>query len=243
MIRKLSLILLMPVFLLGGCASHEKEYMSLPVHSTFTATAPEARNDLRLEPYRIQIGDVLDIRLYLNPELNDEVTVRPDGMISTSLVQDVMAYGQTPGQLQQALTAAYKASLSDPKLTVMVRSFAPQRIYVLGEVTTPSELVYIGPSLTVLQAIARAGGMRNSADTAHVLILHRGAGDVEKVYIASYDAATMGQNGNDSRLAPDDIVFVPRTGVADSYLYYQQHLQQFLPPSFGLGYQLNPGHT
>jgi len=241
MIRKL-LIVFLPLLFLSGCASHEKEYASFPAHSAFAPSAPEAQANLTFDPYRIQIGDVLAIRLYLNPELNDEVTVRPDGMISTSLVQDVMAYGQTPGQLQQTLTAAYRTSLSDPKLTVMVRSFAPSRVYVLGEVTTPGEMVYIGPNLTVLQAIARAGGVRNSGDTRHVLILHRGAGDAQQVFLANYDAAVLGLNANDTRLAPYDIVFVPRTGVADTYLNYQQYIQQFLPASFGLGYQLNPGH-
>ncbi len=219
-----------------------------PAHATPSEfapqSAPESTPESILPPYRIQIGDTLDIRLFLNPELNEEVTVRPDGMISTSIVQDIMAYDRTPAQLQQALIHVYKNNLKDPKLTVIVRSFAPTRVYVMGEVAQPGELVSVGPNLTILQAIARAGGVKNSANTSHILVMRRGAGRETKVMEADYDAAASGRDPHaDARLAPYDVVYVPRTGIADAYLYYQQYLQQFVPTSFGLSYQLNPSNT
>ena len=84
----------------------------------------------KLPPYRIQIGDQLDLKLILNPELNESVVVRPDGMISTSVVQDVMAYGRTPAELKSELVGAYKTQLSKPELKVIVKNFAPTRVYV-----------------------------------------------------------------------------------------------------------------
>ena len=65
-----------------------------PAPAAYTANLP---------PYRIQVGDVLDVRLLLNPELNEEVTVRPDGHISTTAVSDALAYGRTPAELADTL--------------------------------------------------------------------------------------------------------------------------------------------
>lgn len=203
-------------------------------------TLPTLEQANELEPYRMQIGDVIDVKLMLNPELNDQITVRPDGMISTTVAQDVPAYGRTPGELRDDLVNQYKQFLTDPHITVMLRSFAPNRVYVAGEVNNPGEFITVGPNLTLLQAIARAGGVKNSAQTDKIIILRRGASEAPKAYAANYTAAASGTSpGSDVRLASYDVVYVPRSDVGDVYLHYQQYLQQFLPPSFGLGYQLN----
>jgi polysaccharide export outer membrane protein len=202
---------------------------------------PSVKPAAHLHPYQLQIGDVIDVKFMLNPELNDEVTVQPDGLISTSVVQDIHAYGLTPGELRKQLVTEYKNQLKNPHLTVVVRSFAPNRIYVLGEVNAPGEFITIGPNLTLLQAVARAGGLKNSARPDEIVILRRGAGDESEAFAADYKAAVSGADpGSDVRLAPYDVVYVPRSGVADIYLYFQQYLQQFVPDSFGLSYQINP---
>ena len=85
-----------------------------------------------LPPYRIQVGDVLEVRLMLNPELNEEVTVRPDGHISTTAVPDAIAIGKTPAELADNLRKIYGRDLQNPRLSVVVRSFAPTRVYVGG---------------------------------------------------------------------------------------------------------------
>ena len=195
-----------------------------------------------LPSYQIQIGDVLSLKLLLNPELEEQVTVRPDGKISTAVAQNVMAYGLTPEELQEELNERYAKHLSDPNVAVIVRSFAPTRFYVLGEVNEPGEYISVGPNLTLLQAIAMAGDIKNSADLKEVIILRRGAGDSPKAYRASYNEATSGLAPEaDVRLAAYDVVYVPKTAIADAYVLYQQSIQQFLRPSvgFGFGYDLN----
>ncbi|MCB1782663.1 MAG: polysaccharide export protein [Alphaproteobacteria bacterium] len=204
--------------------------------------APVAPVAEKLEPYRMQVGDVLEIKLLLNPELEEQVTVRPDGMISTAVTQNVMAFGRTPEDLQADLNERYKKHLTDPHVAVTVKNFAPTRIYVLGEVNSPGEYISIGPSLTLLQALARAGGLKNSALTRQIMILRRGSADNPEVYSADYDSATSGlQPGADVRLAAYDVVYVPRTAVAENYKNYEQYIQQFIRPALGLslGYQLN----
>ncbi|HEU5048437.1 MAG TPA: polysaccharide biosynthesis/export family protein [Rickettsiales bacterium] len=195
------------------------------------------------QPYHFQVGDVMDIKVLMSPELNDQVVVRPDGMISTTIAHDVQAYGKTPAELREELENVYSKQLLNPQVSVILRSFAPERIYVTGEVNTPGEFVTVGPELTLLQAIARAGGVKNDAST-DLIILRRGQGDKPIAYAANYLAAVSGKDpASDVRLAPFDVVYVPRSGVGNAYLYFQQYVQQFVPVSFGLNYQINPTTT
>lgn len=193
-----------------------------------------------LAPYRIQVGDVLGIRLMLNPELNEEVTVRPDGHISTTVIQDEVAYGRTIPDLIASLTRAYSAELRSPKLNVVVRSFAPTRTYVGGEVNSPGEFVTVGPTLTLAQAIARAGGLKiMTGDENKIFIIRRGPGDVPQFLSVRFNDVMWGRDpAADVRLAPYDVVFVSRSGIAEVYRFFNQYLLQFVPVSWGFTYVL-----
>lgn len=217
---------------LSACAA-TGEIAKLPsLPTTVTPVAPVADT---LGPYHLQIGDVLDLKFPLNPELNESVTVRPDGMVSTSVVEDVPAYNLTVAELNAELKEAYREELTQPKISVVVRSFAPTRIYVSGEVASPGEFIVVGPTLTLTQAIARAGGTLNSADGTHVMVLRRGSSEQSQAFVANYYAATQGGDpAQDARLAPYDVVFVPKSGAALAYKNYQQYLQQYVTPSLGV---------
>jgi polysaccharide export outer membrane protein len=194
-----------------------------------------------LPPYHIQVGDVLEVRLLLNPELNEEVTVRPDGHVSTTAVSDMLAYGRTPAELADSLRNVYGRDLQKPRLSVVVKSFAPTRVYVGGEVNTPGEFVTVGPTLTLSQAVARAGGTKLSSDDTSVFIIRRGPTDKPEFLSTSWKALRQGRDPNaDVRLAPYDVVYVPKLGIAEVYQFYNQYIGQFANPSFGFSYLLNP---
>lgn len=196
-----------------------------------------------LEPYRIQVGDILDVRLMLNPELNEEITVRPDGHISTTVTKDELAYGRTVPELDAALARDYGQVLKNPRLSVIVKSFAPNRFYVGGEVNNPGEFITVGPTLTLSQAIARAGGLKTmSGDEDKVFIIRRGPNDVPQFFSVRFQDIMWGKNpASDVRLAPYDVVFVPRSGIAEVYRFFNQYLLQFVPVSWGFSYVVNPG--
>lgn len=78
--------------------------------------------------YHVQVGDELAIRLFLTPELNEDVTVRPDGRITTQLVEAVPAAGRTPEEIAATLRGAYGNELRDPRITVEVKSYTPLRV-------------------------------------------------------------------------------------------------------------------
>jgi polysaccharide export outer membrane protein len=207
------------------------------------APPPRAAGDQAAapSPYRVQVGDVLGVRLYVAPELNEDVTVRPDGRITTTLAQSVPAAGRTSDAIAEDLRVQYAQELKNPQLTVEVKSASPSRIYVAGEVVAPGEFFEQGPNLTLLQAVARAGGLRPSGDPAHVFILRRGDGDLPTVLHVRYRQAAAGRDPNaDLRLRPFDIVYVPKTGIARIYQWFNQHFQQFVPVNWGFSYNVNP---
>jgi polysaccharide export outer membrane protein len=211
---------------------------NLPPAPLEPAASPLSAN---LPPYRIQVGDVLEVRLMLNPELNEEVTVRPDGHVSTTAVPDAVAYGKTPVELADALRKVYARDLQNPRLSVVVKSFAPTRVYVAGEVTTPGEFITVGPTLTLSQAIARAGGTKLSSDDTSVFIIRRGPSDKPEFLSTKWKALRQARDSDaDVRLAPYDVVYVPKLGIAEVYQFYNQYIGQFANPSFGFSYTLNP---
>ena len=87
---------------------------------------------------------MLGVRLLLNPDLNEDVVVRPDGHMSTTVVRDELARGRTVPELTTALTRDYTSILRNPRLNVVLRTFSPTRIYVGGEVAKPGESVTAG---------------------------------------------------------------------------------------------------
>jgi polysaccharide export outer membrane protein len=191
--------------------------------------------------YRVQTGDVLGVRLYMNPELDEDVTVRPDGRIGTTLAQSVPAAGRLPEQIAADLHAIYARELKDPNLTVEVKTPSPARVFVAGEVMAPGEYDSAGAPLTLLQAVARAGGLRPTGDAAHVFILRRGADNRPGIFAADYQGAAGGRRGaSDVTLASFDVVVVPKNGISEVYLWFNQHFQQFVPVSWGFSYNVNP---
>lgn len=231
----LALITFSLMFILSGCLSESHKSDLPPAPKT-----PQPMPVSKLDPYLIQVGDVLEIKPLLNPELNEQVTVRPDGMISTALVTDMQAYGRRVSEVQNDLNVRYSYQLLHPRVSVILRSFAPNRVYVTGEVNTPGEFVTVGPNLTLLQALSRAGGLKNSAGIDNMIIVRHGAGNKPTAYQVNYRSAASGSDvTSDVRLAPYDVVYVPRSGIGDAYLHFQQYVQQFVPASFGVSYQLN----
>lgn len=195
------------------------------------------------KPYRIQVGDVLAIRLLLNPDLNEEVVVRPDGHISTSIVRDELAYGRTVPELTFALRNDYASILHNSHLTVVLKTFSPTRIYVGGEVNKPGESISVGLNPTLSQVIARAGGLKGG-DEDEVFVIRRGRNDVPQfVSVRLRDVVRTHDPEADFRLASYDVVYVPRDGIAEVRRFLDEFLVWIVPVIWGFSYNINPGST
>jgi protein involved in polysaccharide export with SLBB domain len=188
------------------------------------------------QEYRVQVGDQLDVKFFYNPELNEQVTVRPDGRISLQLVHEIMVAGLTPAQLTDLLTKKYAPELKRPEITVIVRSFGAHKIYVDGEVTKPGMVPLIG-FMTVLQAISQAGGMKDTARTSEVVIIRRGENNEPLVSRVNLRRVINGTDmSQDITLKSFDIVYVPRSPIANVNVWVDQYIRKNIPISTGFGY-------
>ena len=191
---------------------------------------PSAPARPELGEYRIQAGDELEIRFPLNPELNVNSFVRPDGKISPKLIDEVYAEGRTPMELTAHLGNAYSSELRDPEIAVIVRSMAA-RVYVDGQIAKPGQYVWTR-QITAMQAIARAGGFLDTADTTHIVVLRRSGDGAQQVIEIDLDDATSGKGDNiDVYLAPYDLVLVHESGVSEVNVWVDQYIRQNIPIS------------
>lgn len=234
MTKKVVGITFLVLFFLSGCSPVVKNPTPITypgIQTTYAYTEQE---------YRLQVGDQLDVKFFYNPELNEQVTVRPDGRISLQLVHEIIAVGLTPKELTDLLTKKYAPELKKPEITVIVRSFSAQKIYVDGEVTKPGMVPLIG-FMSVLQAISQAGGMKDTARTSEVVIIRRGENHHPLVGKVNLDKAINGTDmGQDIILSPFDIVYVPKSTIANVDVWVDQYVRKILPISIstGLGYYL-----
>ncbi len=214
--------------------------------------APQGRPVTTLDPgltvrpvqseYRITPGDVLDIKFFYNPELNETIMVRPDGRISLQLAGEVMAAGLTPEELKKALSDRYSKDINRPDIAVIVRSFNMQRAYIDGEVVRPGMLPLAGP-VTVHQAVAAAGGFKESARRTDVIIIRRPPGSPPVPLKVNMEQVLEGDNAQDVLLAPFDIVYVPRSAIAEVNKFVDLYLRRNIPvgAGVGVGWTLNNG--
>jgi polysaccharide biosynthesis/export protein len=210
-------VFLLAVASLVGCA-----------HRTPEARPPVAMPVNPDAPYRIKVGDTLDIRFYKTPELNVEVPVRSDGMVSLELINDVRAAGYSPPELAQELTRLYADELTDPKVTVIVRGFGGQ-VFVQGDGIGRPSAVPFADGLTALQAIAAAGGMNTLARRSNVVLIRRENG-AWKGYTMDLRRPLEGEDFvQDVQLQPQDIVYVPRKRISNVNLFVQQYIQDNIP--------------
>jgi polysaccharide export outer membrane protein len=140
-----------------------------------------------------------------------DLLVRSDGRVSLPYVGDVDAAGVTPMQLDSALTSRFSEVLREPNLSVILRAPAEKLVYVLGQVKTPGGFPY-ETKLTVLQALALAGGIERGAKTSHVLVIRRKGPEKVVGIEVNVASVTSGYNvQNDIWLRNYDILYVPKT--------------------------------
>src|SRR4051794_22624024 len=137
-------------------------------------TAPAAANsksDPKSDDYVIGNGDELAVNVWKEPEISRTVPVRPDGKITLPLVGEVVAAGMTPRNLEANLTKQLTSFVASPSVTVSVQTVHSQKFNIVGEVNRPGVYELNGPPMTVLDALALAGGLKDFAKSKKIYIL------------------------------------------------------------------------
>ena len=181
-----------------------------------------------IDEYVLQPYDTLEIKFFRDADLNEVVTIRPDGMISLQMIDEVRAAGLTPSQLDSVLTQKYSLLLKQVMITVFVRSFSDQKIYVGGEVYHP-RVIHMKERMNALQAVFIAGGFKPDADVSDVVIISRGPDQRPIARRVNLKRALKGRlTFEEYRLRAHDIVFVPKTSLAKAD-QFMTHVYNFLP--------------
>ena len=159
------------------------------------------------EEYKLGGGDKLRIEVYKDTQLSQSVQIRPDGKVTMPLIGDLEASGRTALELRDTIAQRLKEYVNNPVVTVIVVEATAAVAYITGEVNHPGSVALHGGPLTVLQAIAIAGGLKDFADAKNIRVMRRSPSGVQTLTF-NYKEAIRG-GGPTLYLRPGDTVVVP----------------------------------
>lgn len=191
-------VALLAALFVAGCAS---TYPPAPPQ----AAQPEYR-------YIIGPGDALNIVVWRNPELSSTVPVRPDGRVTTPLVEDMVAQGKNPSELAREIETALKKYLQDPVVTVVVQSFGggnSEQVRVLGQAVKPATLPY-RQNMTLLDVMIAVGGLTDFA-AGNRAVLIRGAENNKGYNVRLADLIKRGDVSANIQVLPGDVIIIPES--------------------------------
>jgi polysaccharide export outer membrane protein len=175
----------------------------LPLHADDTHVTPTAGQTLE---FRLGPEDVLDVFVWKEPDLSTTITVRPDGKVSLPLAGELDASGKTATQMQQEVTEKLAQFIKQPVVTVIVKQINSLKISVLGEVRKP-DIYKIKNRVTVLDAVAMAGGFTDLARPNRIVVLRKTPAGPER-FIVNVNQLVEDKNGTPFYLEPLDTVYV-----------------------------------
>ena len=198
---KVGLILL--ATLLSGCSSNST-LPSATLHPSNTA-------DINTYKYLIGAGDVLNIFVWRNPEVSGSFIVRPDGMITTSLVEDIKVTGKTPTELARSIEEILATYLRDPIVTVTVENFVgpfSEQIRVIGEAAQPRAINYT-QHMTLLDVMIQVGGLTEFADGNDAVLIRIEDGKQKQYQVMIDQLLKDGEIRANVDMLPGDIIIIP----------------------------------
>jgi polysaccharide export outer membrane protein len=175
--------------------------------------AQNAVTTQKSEPYLIGAGDVLNVFVWGNEDLTSQVTVRPDGKISTPLVEDVVASGKTPVQLAREMEQQLAQYIKNPVVTVMVQQFVgsySQQIRVVGEAAQPRSIPY-SENITLLDVMIAVGGLTEFASGNDASIVRTVNGKQQQYHVRLDDLVKQGDISANVKMQPGDILIIPES--------------------------------
>jgi len=204
MIRIRNCILLCAV-ILSGCVSSGEPVTSIEP-SEAQGNTIESSGDYRIGP-----GDTLQIFVWRNPEISTTVPVRPDGKISTPLVEDMIAVGKTPSQLARDMETVLSIYIKSPSVNVIVSNFEGvpgAQVRVVGQAANPQAVPY-REGMTVLDVIIAVGGLSESAAGNRAKLVRNVDGKAVEYRVRLDDLINDGDIEQNVSIRPGDILIIP----------------------------------
>ncbi|MBI4676086.1 MAG: polysaccharide biosynthesis/export family protein [Elusimicrobia bacterium] len=161
--------------------------------------------------YKIRPGDLLEISVFQEPDLNRKVRVGPDGSITLPLAGKVEVGSMDTQKAEASVAQALQKYLVSPQVTVFVAEYSTSLVYILGEVKAPGSYPIPGETpMTVLEAITLAGGFTQYAAQERTRVIRNAEGKSETLHV-DVRQITKGDKSKDMQLKPNDVIFVPES--------------------------------
>jgi polysaccharide export outer membrane protein len=195
-----------------------------------TPTAPVVEGTgIGTEPvYRLQVGDQISVHFLSFPDLDDSATIGPDGHVALRLVSDFQLADMTLAEATEEVNKHYEAVVRHPGVSLTIKSYALQQVYVDGEVNSPG-VVRSSLPLTASGAIAQAGGVKLATARAHGALLIRRRSDGAIVYYKLVFHGDLPGGAGDPILRNNDLVYIPRTPIASVAEFIQGNILRMVP--------------
>ena len=208
LVRAWMMVIALTLAMIGGAVSAQESVMP-PTPAVPAAAAPQAEN---ATDYIIGPGDTLQIFVWRNPELSVTVPVRPDGKVSTPLVENMVAIGKSPSQLARDMETVLGEFVRSPQVNVIVSqalsSFSS--VKVVGQVRTPQTLPF-RQGLRVLDIVLASGGLTEFAAPARAKIVRQDGKKQSEIKIHLGKLMNKGDLSQNVELKPGDVLIVPQS--------------------------------
>jgi polysaccharide biosynthesis/export protein len=188
--------------------------------------------------YRLQVGDAITVHYLAFPDLDDTATIGPDGHIALRYISDFLIAGMTLTEASKETTDRYDKVLRHPGISITIKSYALQQIFVSGEVNSPGVIRSAIP-LTASGAIAQAGGVKLATAHARGALLLRRRPDGAIVYYKLAFHGDLPGGGGDPILRTNDLIYVPRTAIASVADFIQANFTRVIPLTVGYSFFSN----
>lgn len=205
-----SLAFLMSV--LVGCAS-TSTVAGTAKDAVSTQEVTDALAQVRSsQSYVLQPGDLVDIRVYMEDNMNRILRISGTGTVTFPLVGNIKIAGLSLEQAEQKLAERLTAYLKQPQVSMLVKEYGNKTVYVLGQVSKPGA-IQIPPEkqLTVLEAVTSVGGFTDIANTSKVRVLRVEDGKQQSMDVDVSQIMKQGNKSLDITLQPGDVIFVPQS--------------------------------
>lgn len=181
-------------------------------------------------PYRIGPGDKLKIKYFLTREMDEELTVSPDGTIAPRAIGQLKVEGLTLASAQEIVRRASKVELTDQKVVIALEDPVSATVYIGGMVEKPGPYRISEIRSGTLQGILTAGGFTEEARTGQVAIIRRGPDNRPMLRLVNVkDIIQNGFTLDDVQLVAGDIVYVPRSSISELNVWIDQFIEKVVP--------------
>jgi polysaccharide export outer membrane protein len=199
----------MVLALVSGASSAQAQAAPPAAPVQAGAAVPDAPVGVVPPPgYVIGPEDVLSVVFWREKDLSVDAAVRPDGMVTVPLLNDVHAAGLTPEQLRERIQSSAAKFVEDPTVTVVVKAINSRKVFITGMVSKPGQYPLAGPT-TVMQLIAMAGGLQEYADSKKILIMRVEGGEQVAKPFNYRDVLNRKNLQQNIDLLPGDTVIIP----------------------------------